>query len=118
MPKMVAILAVGTCACATWLLNAPAEAQRPTPPAPVTLIPVENRNPTLVTDRHLAAQAAGYRALHTCTGIFSAGLPDNLIEQSMSSRASREARTVVDRDRKIVSVHYASDMEPRIAAWR
>jgi hypothetical protein len=36
----------------------------------------------------------------------------------MSRRASREARTVVDHDRKIVSVYYASDMEPRIAAWR
>ena len=104
--------------CATWLLNVPARAQRPTPTAPATLIPVENSSPALVTDRHLAAQAAGYRALHTCSGIFSAGLPDNLIEQSMSSRATREAHTVVDRDRKIVSVHYASDMEPRIAAWR
>jgi CubicO group peptidase (beta-lactamase class C family) len=85
---------------------------------PATLISVENRNAALVTDRHLAAQAAGYRALHTCSGSFSAGLPDSLIEQSMSSRASREARTVVDRDRKLVAVYYASDMEPRIAAWR
>jgi CubicO group peptidase (beta-lactamase class C family) len=116
MSKTVAILAVG--ACVTWLLNGAAVAQRPTPPTPATLIPVANRNPALVTDRHLAAQAAGYRALHTCTGIFSAGLPDRLIEQSMSSRASRDARAVVDRERKVVSVHYASDMEPRIAAWR
>src|SRR4051812_49893504 len=34
------------------------------PEAPPTLIHVDNDNPALVTDRHLAAQAAGYRALH------------------------------------------------------
>jgi hypothetical protein len=118
MRKTVAILTVGMGLCSTWLLDGAAEAQQPTPTAPATLISVENRDPTLVTDRHLAAQAAGYRALHTCSGIFSAGLPHDLIEQSMSRRASREARTVVDHDRKMVSAYYASDMEPRIAAWR
>jgi CubicO group peptidase (beta-lactamase class C family) len=118
MSNTVAILAVGIGVCAAWLASVPAAAQRPTPAAPVTLIPVENRNPALTTDRHLAAQAAGYRALHTCSGLFSAGLPDALVEQSMSSRASREARTVVDRERKVVSAYYASDMEPRIAVWR
>ena len=118
MSKTVPIVVAGVAVCAAWLANGPATAQQPTPPARATLIPVENRNSALVTDRHLAAQAAGYRALHTCSGTFSAGLPDNLIEQSMSTRASREARTVVDRDRKLVAVYYASDMEPRIAAWR
>jgi len=83
-----------------------------------TLIAVTNSTPALVTDRHLAAQAAGSRALHYCSGIFSAGLPENLLEESMSGRAAREARTVVDREKKTVSVYYASDMEPRIAAWR
>ena len=118
MSKTVPMVVAAVGVCAAWLPNGPATAQTPTPPVPATLIPIENRNPALVTDRHLAAQAAGYRALHTCSGIFSAGQPDNLLEQSMSSRASREARTVVDRDRKLVAVYYASDMEPRIAAWR
>jgi CubicO group peptidase (beta-lactamase class C family) len=93
-------------------------AQLPTPATPPTLIHVENGNPALVTDRHLAAQSAGYRALHYCSGIFSAGLPDALLEESISRRASRDARTVIDREKKVVSVYYASDMEPRIAAWR
>jgi len=105
-------------ACATLLAYLPAEAEPPAPGTPPTLIHVDNNNPALVTDRHLAAQSAGYRALHYCSGIFSAGLPDALLEESISSRASRDARTVVDRDKKIVSVYYASDMEPRIAAWR
>ena len=105
-------------ACATLLAYLPAEAAPPTPATPPTLIHVDNGNPALVTDRHLAAQAAGYRALHYCSGIFSAGLPDTLLEESISSRASRDARTVIDREKKIVSVYYASDMEPRIAAWR
>jgi CubicO group peptidase (beta-lactamase class C family) len=118
MSKTVPIVVAAVGVCAAWLPNGPAAAQHPTPPVPATLIPVDNRNPALVTDRHLAAQAAGYRALHTCSGIFSAGLPDDLLEQSMSSRASREARTVIDRDRKLVAVYYASNMEPRIAAWR
>ena len=36
----------------------------------------------------------------------------------MQSARLRDARTVIDREKKIVSVYYASDMEPRIAAWR
>jgi len=96
----------------------PAMAQSGAEPSPPTLIPVSNSNPALATDRHRAAQTAGYRALHYCSGIFSANLPENLLEESMSARATRDARTVVDREKKIVSVYYASDMEPRIAAWR
>jgi CubicO group peptidase (beta-lactamase class C family) len=87
------------------------------PPSP-TLIPVTNANPAVVTDRHLAAQAAGLRALHYCSGIFSAELTDEQLEESMSGRATRNAETAVDREKKIVSVYYASDMQPRIAAWR
>jgi len=83
-----------------------------------TLIAVTNGNPALVTDRHLAAQAAGYRALHYCTGLFTAGLTESQLAESMSSRASRDAKTTVAGDQKIVSVYYASDMEPRIAVWR
>ncbi|HVY63545.1 MAG TPA: serine hydrolase [Gammaproteobacteria bacterium] len=105
-------------ACIMLPVLLPAAAQTPAPAAAPTLIRVDNTNPALVTDRHLAAQAAGYRALHYCSGIFSAGLPENLLEESLSARASRDARTVIDREKKIVSVYYASDMEPRIAAWR
>ena len=113
-PYLGALLAASLVPCP------PATAQSgaaPTTTAP-TLIPVSNGNPALVTDRHLAAQAAGYRALHYCSGIFSADLPESLLEESMGRRAARDARTVVDREKKTVSVYYASDMEPRIAAWR
>ncbi len=96
----------------------PAAAQSGVAATAPTLIPVKNTNPSLVTDRHLAAQSAGYRALHYCAGIFTANLPENLLEESMSARATRDAKTVVDREKKTVSVYYASDMEPRIAAWR
>ncbi len=105
-------------ACAALLSGAPGAAQAPAQAAAPTLITVHNDDPARVTDRHLAAQAAGYRALHYCSGIFSADLPENLLQESMSRRAAREARTVVDRDKKVVAVYYASDMEPRIAAWR
>lgn len=118
MSRTALNLRVWLTACATLVPAVPAAAQPPAAGTPPTLIPVDNRNPTLVTDRHLAAQAAGYRALHYCSGTFSAGLPENLIEQSMSRRAARDVKTIVDRDKKIVSVYYASDMEPRIAAWR
>jgi CubicO group peptidase (beta-lactamase class C family) len=114
LPSLRALLA----ASAVLLPCAPGVAQLPTPATPPTLIHVDNVNPALVTDRHLAAQSAGYRALHYCSGTFSAGLPDALLEESLSRRASRDARTVVDRENKTVSVYYASDMEPRVAAWR
>ncbi|MEO8466438.1 MAG: serine hydrolase [Gammaproteobacteria bacterium] len=110
-----ALVSVG----AALLAGLPATAQQTSAAeSPPELIPVTNRNPALVTDRHLAAQAAGYRALHYCTGIFSAGLAETQIEESMSSRASRDAKTTIDRDNKVVSVYYASDMEPRVAAFR
>jgi CubicO group peptidase (beta-lactamase class C family) len=109
---------LGALLAAALLQGLPAGAQTSGGTEPPTLIPVTNRTPALVTDRHLAAQAAGYRALHYCSGIFTAGLPDKLLEESMSARAARDARTEVDRDHKVVSVYYASDMEPRRAAWR
>jgi len=118
MPRTALTAGAWLAANAILLACVPAVAQPPTPGTPPTLIPVENDNPALVTDRHLAAQAAGYRALHYCSGIFSAGLPESLLEESLSRRAARDAKTVVDRERKVVSVYYASDMEPRLAAWR
>lgn len=109
---------LGALLAASLVPCSPATAQSGAAQTTPTLIPVDNSDPTLVTDRHLAAQAAGYRALHYCSGIFSAALPENVLEESMGRRAAREARTVVDREQKIVSVYYAADMEPRIAAWR
>jgi CubicO group peptidase (beta-lactamase class C family) len=86
--------------------------------ASAVLIPLENPEPRLVTDRHLAAQRAGSRALHYCSGIFTAGMSEAQLEESLSGSAARSAETVVDRERKVVTVRYAADMEPRIAAWR
>ena len=107
MVKSLPSLQAWVAACAILLPCAPGMAQRPTPATPATLIHVDNGNPALVTDRHLAAQSAGYRALYYCSGIFSAGLPDALLEESISRRASRDARTVIDREKKIVSVYFA-----------
>ena len=118
MSRSALILGVWLAVCTNCLPWVPAVAQLPTAGTPPALIPVDNQNPALITDRHLAAQAAGYRALHYCSGLFSANLPQNLLEESMSRRAAQDARTVVDREKQIVSVYYASDMEPRIAAWR
>jgi CubicO group peptidase (beta-lactamase class C family) len=102
-------------ACAALVPYAPVATQ---PTASAVLIPLENPEPRLVTDRHLAAQRAGSRALHYCSGIFSAGMSEAQLEESLSGSAARSAETLVDRERKIVTVRYAADMEPRIAAWR
>ncbi|MGH1471416.1 MAG: serine hydrolase domain-containing protein [Cellvibrionaceae bacterium] len=74
--------------------------------------------PKLVTDRHAAARSAGYRALHLCTGTFASGLSDEMVQKTMSGRASDGMATVIDREKKLVSVKFSDDMEPRIAAWR
>ena len=118
MSRAVSIHVAWAVACTCLIRCEPAAAQVSPHGAPATLIAVDNPDPALVTDRHLAAQAAGYRALHYCSAIFAAGLPNNLIDESMSRRAAQDAPTNVDRDKKIVSVDYASDMEPRVAAWR
>jgi CubicO group peptidase (beta-lactamase class C family) len=120
MPRTTGTLTALLAAGAALLSQLPAAAQPSAPAAAAapTLIPVENREPKLITDRHLAAQTAGSRALHYCSGIFTAGLSQQQLEESMSGSAARTAETVIDRDAKTVAVHYASDMEPRIAAWR
>ncbi len=74
--------------------------------------------PKLVTDRHSAARAAGYRALHLCTGTFTSGLSEEMVNKTMSGRASSGMETIIDQENKFVSVKFADDMEPRIAAWR
>jgi len=55
MPKTAAMWVTGIGVCALSLTTAPAAAQPARPGASPTLIPVENRNPALTTDRHLAA---------------------------------------------------------------
>ncbi|MDP6415613.1 MAG: serine hydrolase [Gammaproteobacteria bacterium] len=82
------------------------------------LFEFDNTAPALVTDRHMAARMAGYRALHYCTGVFTGSLSEAQLEESLSRRGSSDAETVIDREKKTVSVYYSSDMEPRIAAWR
>lgn len=82
------------------------------------LFEFQNTTPALVTDRHITARMAGYRALHYCTGIFTGDLNESQLEESMSRRGVQSAQTIIDREKKTVSVAYASDMEPRIAAWR
>lgn len=74
--------------------------------------------PRLTTVRHAAAQAAGYRALHLCTGTFTSGLSPEMVEKTMSGRASDGMETAIDKENKIVTVKFSEDMEPRIAAWR
>ncbi|HAJ75202.1 MAG TPA: hypothetical protein DCM64_01985 [Gammaproteobacteria bacterium] len=82
------------------------------------LFEFENTTPALVTDRHMAAQMAGFRALHYCTGLFTGGLSEPQLDESFSRRGVRDVETVIDREKKTVSVYYSLDMEPRIAAWR
>ncbi len=74
--------------------------------------------PQLVTKSHSAARAAGYRALHLCTGTFTSGLSEEMIEKTMSGRAAPSMETIINKDKKFVSVKFSEDMEPRIAAWR
>jgi CubicO group peptidase (beta-lactamase class C family) len=71
-----------------------------------------------VSARHAAAQAAGYRALHLCTATFSSGLPKDIIDRTGSGQAAKNNPTVFDDQNKVVTVKFADDMEPRIAAWR
>ncbi len=66
----------------------------------------------------MAAQMAGFRALHYCTGLFTGGLSEPQLDESFSRRGVRDVETVIDREKKTVSVYYSLDMEPRIAAWR
>jgi|HigsolmetaAR202D_1030399.scaffolds.fasta_scaffold00027_16 CubicO group peptidase (beta-lactamase class C family) len=74
--------------------------------------------------RHEAAMLAGYKALYTCSGLFSAGLtPEMVTRDAMLGRGSRtdlllKLTTRVDEQRKLVTVEYLPDMPPRVAAWR
>lgn len=89
--------------------------QTPTGPRPAT--PAADEGSSTVSPRHAAAQAAGYRALHLCTATFSSGLPKDIINRTGSGQTAT-GETKIDDTKKIVTVKFADDMEPRIAAWR
>jgi len=98
-------------------LAAPALAQESaTGPRPAT--PATDEGSRSVTSRHANAQAAGYRALHLCAATFSSGLPKELIDRTGSGQSAAKNETVIDDKNKIVTVKFADEMEPRIAAWR
>jgi len=99
-------------------LSMPAFAQLRTGEGDEILFPINNDSGGLVSDQHMAARMAGYRALHYCSGLFTGGLTEAALEESMSPRGVRDVETIVDHERKTVAVHFSSNMEPRIAAWR
>jgi CubicO group peptidase (beta-lactamase class C family) len=77
------------------------------------------------TERHRDAIAAGYKAAFLCSDLFTAGVSQAQAEADDLTRIYPEYRetvarlpAVVDRGKKTVSVAFAPDMPPRIAAWR
>ena len=74
---------------------------------------------------HVRALAAGYKAAFLCSGLFNAGQTEAQVEADDLTGAYPELRPLlpaltatVDRDAKTVSVPFADNMPPRIAAWR
>ncbi len=77
------------------------------------------------TPAHTRALAAGYKALFLCSGLFDAGRSKADVEAHELARIYPEYRAIVptldslaDPKAKTVSVSFAPDMPPRIAAWR
>jgi CubicO group peptidase (beta-lactamase class C family) len=91
--------------------------QTPTGPRPVAAAAADE-GASSVSPRHAAAQAAGYRALHLCTATFSSGLPKDIIDRTGSGQQAKANETVIDEANRTVTVRFANDMQPRIAAWR
>ena len=109
----ISMAALATAACLAF----PALAQQtPTGPRPAATAAADEGAST-ATPRHAAAQAAGYRALHLCTATFSSGLPQDIIDRTGSGQTAT-GETKIDAVAKTVTVEFADDMEPRIAAWR
>jgi CubicO group peptidase (beta-lactamase class C family) len=84
-----------------------------------------SRRGKLNTRRHVFAQAAAYKAMYYCSGIFTAGLSIERIEADVFTGISPvfmslfpEMKTDVNKRKKTVSVDFLPDMPPRIAAWR
>lgn len=81
--------------------------------------PAQAEAPRTNTARHAAALAAASRALHYCTGLFSAGMSlEQMAATDRSAAAAATLKTDIDRVNKTVAVTYLPDMPPRIAAWR
>ena len=92
--------------------------QEPARPRPAALAQ-EAAAPAMNTPRHAAAMAAASRALHYCTGLFTAGMSlEQIAATDRSDAAAATMKTDIDRVGKTVSVTYLPDMTPRIAAWR
>ena len=89
----------------------------------LALLPLQGRAQD--TDRSRAAIAAGYKAAFLCSDIFTAGLPESEVERDDLTRIYPDyqdllpgLKATIDRQHRIVSVPFAPDMAPRIAAWR
>ncbi|MBS0294760.1 MAG: serine hydrolase [Proteobacteria bacterium] len=77
------------------------------------------------TENHLRALAAGYKASFLCSGMFDANRTQAQVEAEELSRIYPEYRPIaptmtaaVDAKARTVSVPFAPNMPPRIAAWR
>ena len=77
------------------------------------------------TERHQAALVAGYKAAFLCSGMFNAGQTEAQVAADDLTGIYPEYRepigklaAQVDRTARTVSVAFAPDMPPRIAAWR
>jgi CubicO group peptidase (beta-lactamase class C family) len=75
------------------------------------------------TWKHRGALAAAYKALYVATGRFSANLSEDRIKADIFDGAPmgkivHGMTAAIDDEAMTVSVSYADDMPPRIAAWR
>ncbi len=90
----------------------------------VMTVPAFAQNP--LTENHLNAQVAGYKAAFTCSGVFNGGKSIEQIGREELTGIYRTYRepmaalpdAVVDRDEKYVSVKYSDSMPPRYVVWR
>jgi CubicO group peptidase (beta-lactamase class C family) len=83
----------------------------------------EAPSPSGATRKHRGAQAAAYKALYVATGRFTAGISEvrlkaDIFDGAPMGRIVDGMTAVIDEAAKTVSVAYADDMPPRIAAWR
>lgn len=94
-------------------------AQPATPAAPAVMSSGTNR---AASPRQAAAQRAGTRALHLCSGYFATENPRALTDATADTvghpTAPATAPTHVDEVEKTVSVKFSDDMPPRIAVAR
>ena len=75
------------------------------------------------TPRYVAAGAAATRGLNLCSGRWSGGLSDEIIERDLNGRdpalgALPAFATRVDEQKRIISVQYDAAMPPRHIVWR